>query len=93
MSTPSYDWTDEARVIVWPPEHSAPEFAGSLAECVTRAVEIADTDPRPAKVEISHGRLGLIQIGDIRAMAADPSFPVLAPDDITIEDLEFGPMG
>jgi hypothetical protein len=88
-----FSWADDACLHVWPPEHPSPMHAGSLAECVASAIEIADGNPQPTKVEISHGRLGLLQIDAIRALAADPSFPVSMPDNITIKDFELGPMG
>jgi hypothetical protein len=68
-------------------------FAGSLAECVRHARKAEVPETEPGSIEIVHGRLGLIQIYQIREMAADPSFPVLPLDSITIEDFELGPMG
>jgi hypothetical protein len=55
-------------------------FAGSLAECVRYARQAEVPEPEPGSIKIVHGRVGLIQIDQLREMAADPSFPVLAPD-------------
>lgn len=91
MSERQYAWTDEAQLIVFPVDHPSAPFSGSLAECVRRAIEIAEGDPPPGHVEIAHGSPGAIQMDEIRRMAADPSFQ---PDgEITIEDIELGPMG
>jgi hypothetical protein len=88
-----FSWNDDACLYVLPSEHSPYMFAGSLAECVRHARKADASEREPGLIEIVHGRLGLIQIDQIREMAADPSFPVLAPDNITVEDFELGPVG
>jgi hypothetical protein len=90
MSERAFTWDDDARVVVWPPEHPSPGIKGSLAYCILRAIEVSDSDPRPAKVEIEHETPGLIQMDEIRRMRADPTFP---HDELGLEAMELGPMG
>lgn len=77
--------------MVLPVDHPSAQFSGSLAQCVRRAIAAADGDPPPGFIEITHSPPGAIQMDEIRRMAADPSF--LPAEEITIEDLELGPMG
>ena len=90
MSSRSFTWNDEAHVVVLPPEHPSPRINGSLSYCILRAIEVDESDPAPAKVEIEHASPGLIQMDEIRRMRADPTFP---HDEVGMEDLELGPMG
>lgn len=87
-----YSWDDEARLIVWPPDYPAPASESDLASCVRQALTVAAAEPPPSHVEIAHDSPGLIQMDEIRRMAADPSFPAGDPDQVTVDDLELGPM-
>jgi hypothetical protein len=69
-----YRWDDEARVLVWPGEPGIPHYHSDLASCVTKAIEVATSDTKPARVEIEHAS-GIIALPEIEALARDPSFP------------------
>lgn len=69
-----YRWDDEARVIATPQPPATPHFHADLASCVARALEMVRSDSRPASIEIEHAS-GMIGLGEIERMAADPSFP------------------
>jgi hypothetical protein len=65
-----------ARLVVWPPSHPLPNYSGTFASCVRKALEFARHEPPPHALEIHlDGGYDIVTWAGIVELAARADFP------------------